>query len=42
LHANLKNDLDAVREVRQLMGEIRDAWAQVPDLIEGQVAVNFG
>jgi len=42
MHATLKNDLDAVREVKKLMGEIRDAWAQVPDLIEGQSAVNFG
>ena len=42
MHANLKNDLDAVREVKKLMGEIRDAWSQVPDLIEGQSAVNFG
>ena len=42
MHANLKNDLDAVREVRKLMGEIRDAWSQVPDLIKGTSAVNFG
>ena len=42
MHANLKNDLDAVREVKKLMGEIRDAWAQVPDLIESQAAANFG
>jgi flagellin-specific chaperone FliS len=42
MHANLKNDLDAVREVKKLMGEIRDAWSQVPDLIEGQSVVNFG
>ena len=42
LHANLKNDLEAVREVKKLMGEIRDAWAQVPDLIDGQSAANFG
>ena len=41
MHANLKNDLDAVREVKKLMGEIRDAWSQVPDLIEGQSVVNF-
>ena len=42
MHANLKNDADAVREVRDLMDEVRDAWALVPDLIHGQVAVNFG
>jgi len=42
MHANLKNDADAVREVRGLMDEVRDAWALVPDLIHGQVAVNFG
>ena len=42
MHANLKNDLEAVREVKKLMGEIRDAWAQVPDLIDGQSAAKFG
>ena len=42
MHANLKNDADAVREVRGLMDEVRDGWALVPDLIHGQVAVNFG
>jgi flagellar protein FliS len=42
MHANLKNDLDAVREVKKLMGEIRDAWVQVPDLIAGQSVANFG
>ena len=42
MHANLKNDLEAVREVKKLMGEIRDAWAQVPDLIDGQSAANVG
>ncbi len=42
MHANLKNDLEAVSEVKKLMGEIRDAWAQVPDLIDGQSAANCG
>ena len=42
MHANLKNDLEAVREVKKLMGEIRDAWAQVPDLIDGQSVANVG
>lgn len=42
LHANLKNDVEAVREVKKLMGEIRDAWTQVPDLIDGQPLVNLG
>ena len=42
MHANLKNDLEAVREVKKLMGEIRDAWAQVPDLIDGHSVAKFG
>ena len=33
LHANLRNDIDAVREVNRLMSEIRDAWQQVPELL---------
>jgi flagellar protein FliS len=38
LHANLKNDADAVREVRGLIDEVRDAWSQIPDLIQQPVA----
>ena len=41
MHANLKNDVEAIREVKRLMGEIRDAWSQVPELIQQQ-AVNAG
>jgi len=33
LHANLRNDIEAVREVNRLMSEIRDAWTQVPELL---------
>jgi len=33
MHANLKNDLDAVKEVHSLMNEIRQAWKQVPGLV---------
>lgn len=40
MHANLKNDVDAVQEVKKLMGEIREAWAQVPELLTQQQAVN--
>ena len=29
IHANLNNDVDAVREVASLLGEIRDAWAAI-------------
>lgn len=32
MHANLKNDADAVREVKSLMNEIREAWSQLPEL----------
>jgi flagellar protein FliS len=41
MHANLKNDVEAIREVKRLMGEIREAWSQVPELIQQQ-AVNAG
>ena len=34
LHANLHNDIEVVREVRRLMGEIRDAWKQMPELLK--------
>jgi len=41
MHANLKNDVEAVQEVKRLIGEIRDAWSQVPELLQQQ-AVNAG
>ena len=34
--ANSKNDVKAIREVKRLMTEIRDAWAQVPELLQQQ------
>ena len=40
MHAKLKNDVEAVQEVKKLMGEIREAWAQVPELLTQQPAVN--
>jgi flagellar protein FliS len=42
LHANLRNDLEAVQEVKKLMSEIREAWSQVPDLIQKQPLVSVG
>jgi flagellar protein FliS len=33
LHINLRNDLSALREVKGLMEQIRDAWRQVPALV---------
>jgi flagellar protein FliS len=39
MHANLKNDVEAVQEVKRLIGEIREAWSQVPELLQQQ-AVN--
>jgi flagellar biosynthetic protein FliS len=39
MHANLKNDVEAVQEVKRLIGEIRDAWSHVPELLQQQ-AVN--
>jgi flagellar protein FliS len=42
LHANLRNDLEAVQEVKKLMSEIREAWSQIPDLIQKQPLVSVG
>lgn len=36
IHANLKNDVEAVQEVKRLISEIRDAWSQVPELLQQQ------
>ncbi len=33
MQGNLKNDLEAVKEVHSLMSEIRQAWKQVPGLM---------
>jgi len=33
LHVNMRNDLEALREVRGLMQQIRDAWKLVPTLV---------
>lgn len=33
LHANLKNDSQALDEVAQLLGEIRDAWNEIRDQV---------
>ena len=42
MHANLKNDLDAVNEVHSLMNEIRQAWKQVPALVPAARSVVAG
>lgn len=42
MHANLKNDIEAVQEVKRLMGEIREAWSQVPELLQQQQVANIG
>ncbi len=41
MKANLKNDVAAIQEVKGLMAEIRDAWSQLPGLLQQQ-AVNAG
>ena len=33
LHINIRNDLDALNEVRELMQQVRDAWTLVPSLV---------
>ena len=42
MHANLKNDLEAVQEVKRLISEIREAWSQVPELLQQQQVANGG
>ena len=42
MHANLKNDVEAVREVKRLISEIRDAWSQVPELLQQQQLASAG
>ena len=32
MHININNDVEALREIRSLMVQIREAWALVPDL----------
>ena len=38
LHANLKNDLEAIQEIKRLISDVREAWAQVPELMQQQQA----
>lgn len=33
LHINIRNDLEALNEVRGLMQQVRDAWTLVPSLV---------
>ena len=42
MHANLKNDIEAVQEVKRLISEIRDAWSQVPELLQQQQVASAG
>mgnify|MGYP000197210799 FL=1 len=42
MHANLKNDIEAVHEVKRLISEIRDAWSQVPELLQQQQVSSVG
>ena len=36
LHVNLHNDVEALREISGLMGEIQSAWSSVPSLLAKQ------
>lgn len=38
MQANLNNEIEPVIEVKGLMIEIRDAWAQLPDLLSVKIA----
>jgi len=39
MHANLHNDVDAIREVKSLVNEIRSAWELLPTLLKDQPPV---
>ncbi len=39
LHINIKNDVEALREVRSLISQIRDAWTLVPSLTAPKLRV---
>jgi flagellar protein FliS len=42
MHANLHDETDGILEVKDLMGEIREAWRQVPELVESRSVANLG
>jgi len=42
MHANLKNDVEAIREVKSLMNEIREAWAQLPEIFSPPKMAQIG
>ncbi len=44
IHVNARNDLEALQEVQNLMGEIRQAWRDVPNLLPAakSLAMNLG
>ena len=39
LHVNIKNDIEALREIRHLISEIREAWTLVPSLTRPKLRV---
>ena len=39
LHINIKNDVEALREVRSLISQIREAWTLVPSLTAPKLRV---
>ena len=42
LHANLKNDLEAIQEIKRLISDVREAWTQVPELLQQQQRASAG
>ena len=42
LHINIRNDLEALNEVRGLMQQVRDAWVLVPSLVAPVKQVRSG
>ena len=42
LHANLKNDLEAIQEIKRLISDVREAWTQVPELLQQQQRARAG
>ena len=37
LKANIRNDIDGIKEVRSLLNEIKGAWAEIPQLLNKDI-----
>ena len=37
LKANIRNDIDGIKEVRSLLNEIKGAWEEIPQLLNKDI-----